>query len=242
VATELSRHGRGIAMSTQVREMFSLIAPRYDLANDLLSLGLHRRWRERAVRLSNAASGESVLDCATGTGDLALAFKRAVGPTGRVVGTDFCAEMLASAPAKAQRAGLSVEFQMADATALPFPSRTFDVASIGFGIRNVDDPALCLREMRRVVRPGGRVVVLEFGQPTGVFGALFRLYSRTLIPWLGSVVSGQRKAYEYLPRTAAAFPAGGRFLELMKQVGGFDHTRAQPLTFGIAYVYLGQVE
>jgi len=229
-------------MSTQVREMFSLIAPRYDLANDLLSLGLHRRWRERAVRLSNAASGESVLDCATGTGDLALAFKRAVGPTGRVVGTDFCAEMLASAPAKAQRAGLSVEFQMADATALPFPSRTFDVASIGFGIRNVDDPALCLREMRRVVRPGGRVVVLEFGQPTGVFGALFRLYSRTLIPWLGSVVSGQRKAYEYLPRTAAAFPAGGRFLELMEQVGGFDHTGAQPLTFGIAYVYLGQVE
>ena len=228
-------------MSTQVREMFSLIAPRYDLANDLLSLGLHRRWRERAVRLSNAASGESVLDCATGTGDLALAFKRAVGPTGRVVGTDFCAEMLASAPAKAQRAGLSVEFQMADATALPFPSRTFDVASIGFGLRNVDDPALCLREMRRVVRPGGRVVVLEFGQPTGVFGALFRLYSRTLIPWLGSVVSGQRKAYEYLPHTAAAFPAGGRFLELMEQVGGFDQTRARPLTFGIAYVYLGQV-
>jgi demethylmenaquinone methyltransferase/2-methoxy-6-polyprenyl-1,4-benzoquinol methylase len=228
-------------MSTQVREMFSLIAPRYDLANDLLSFGLHRRWRERAVRLSNAAPGESVLDCATGTGDLALAFKRAVGPTGRVVGTDFCAEMLASAPAKARRAGLSVEFQVADATAIPFPAGTFDIASIAFGIRNVDDPALCLREMRRVVRPGGRVVVLEFGQPTGVFGAVFRLYSRTLLPWLGSVVSRQREAYQYLPRTAAAFPAGGRFLELMEQVGGFERTRAQPLTFGTAYVYLGHV-
>jgi demethylmenaquinone methyltransferase/2-methoxy-6-polyprenyl-1,4-benzoquinol methylase len=228
-------------MSSEVREMFSIIAPRYDLANEVLSFGLHHRWRERAVRLSGAAQGQSVLDCATGTGDLALAFKRAVGPSGKVVGTDFCAEMLASAPDKAQRAGVRVQFEVADATALPYPDRSFDIASIAFGIRNVDDPLLCLREMVRVVRPGGRVVVLEFGQPTGVFGALFRFYSRALLPRIGALLSGHRQAYEYLPRTAAAFPAGDRFLALMNGTGGFENTAAHAVTFGTAYVYVGDV-
>ena len=107
-----------------------------------------------------------MLDCATGTGDLALAFKRTVGPEGEVVGTDFCAEMLAAAPAKAARAGVQVRFEVADALELPFRESSFDVASIAFGIRNVDDPVRCLREMARVVRPGGRVIVLEFGQPS----------------------------------------------------------------------------
>ncbi len=228
-------------MSSEVREMFSMIAPRYDLANEVLSFGLHHRWRARAVRLSGAAQGQSVLDCATGTGDLALAFKRAVGPSGKVVGADFCVEMLASAPGKAQRAGVRVQFEVADATALPYSDRSFDIASIAFGIRNVDDPLLCLREMVRVVRPGGRVVVLEFGQPTGVFGALFRFYSRALLPRIGSLLSGNRQAYEYLPRTAAAFPAGDRFLGLMDETGGFENTTAYALTFGTAYVYVGDV-
>jgi demethylmenaquinone methyltransferase / 2-methoxy-6-polyprenyl-1,4-benzoquinol methylase len=228
-------------MSTEVREMFSAIAPRYDLANDVLSFGLHHRWRQRAVNLSGAAEGQSVLDCATGTGDLALAFKRAVGASGKVVGTDFCVEMLASAPGKAQRAGLRVQFEVADATALPYRDRSFDIASIAFGIRNVDDPLLCLREMARVVRPRGRVVVLEFGQPTGLFGALFRLYSRALLPRIGSLVSGNRLAYEYLPRSAAAFPAAERFLTLMNETGAFENMTAHALTFGTAYVYVGHV-
>ncbi|HEX9602680.1 MAG TPA: ubiquinone/menaquinone biosynthesis methyltransferase, partial [Myxococcales bacterium] len=172
-------------MSEQVREMFASIARRYDAANEVLSLGVHRAWRRAAVRLSGVLPGDRVLDCATGTGDLALAFKRAVGPSGEVVGTDFCAEMLASAPAKAQRAGLPVRFEVADALSLPYADASFDVASIGFGIRNVDDPVRCLREMARVVRPGGRVVVLEFGQPRGPFGALFRVYSRQVMPALG---------------------------------------------------------
>ena len=226
-------------MSEQVREMFASIARRYDAANEVLSLGVHRAWRRAAVELSGAHPGDRVLDCATGTGDLALAFKRAVGRQGQVVGTDFCAEMLASAPEKARRAGVDVRFEVADALALPYPDASFDVASIGFGIRNVDDPVRCLREMARVVRPGGRVVVLEFGQPRGPFGALFRVYSRQVMPALGGLLTGNRAAYEYLPRTAAAFPAGDRFLALMDEAGCFAQRSATPLLAGTAYVYVG---
>jgi demethylmenaquinone methyltransferase/2-methoxy-6-polyprenyl-1,4-benzoquinol methylase len=227
-------------MSAQVRQMFAQIAPRYDLANEVLSLGIHRWWRRIAVRESGVRPGQSVLDCATGTGDLALAFKRAVGPTGKVIGTDFCAEMLAVAPQKALRAGLEVEFEVADATALPYPKASFDVTAIAFGIRNVDDPMRCLRELARVTRPGGRVVVLEFGQPRGAFGSLFRLYSAKIMPWLGGALTGQRSAYEYLPRTAASFPSGDRFLTMMAEASAFSELKASPLTFGTAYVYLGR--
>ena len=228
-------------MSEQVREMFASIARRYDTANEVLSLGVHRSWRRAAVQLSGARPGDRVLDCATGTGDLAIAFKRAVGPGGEVVGTDFCAEMLESAAPKATRAGVQIRFEVADALALPFAHGSFDVASIAFGIRNVDDPVACLREMARVVRPGGRVVVLEFGQPRGPFGTLFRLYSKRVMPAVGGLLTGNRSAYEYLPRTAAAFPAGDRFLALMDAAGAFAARSATPLLAGTAYVYVGTV-
>jgi demethylmenaquinone methyltransferase/2-methoxy-6-polyprenyl-1,4-benzoquinol methylase len=228
-------------VSEQVREMFASIARRYDAANEVLSLGVHRSWRRAAVQLSGARPGDRVLDCATGTGELALAFKRAVGPGGEVVATDFCAEMLAGGKPKAQRAGLDVRFEVADALALPFPDRSFDIASIAFGIRNVDDPVRCLREMARVVRKGGRLVVLEFGQPHGAFGALFRVYSRRVMPAVGGLLTGNRAAYEYLPRTAAAFPAGERFLALMDQAGSFADRSATSLLAGTAYVYIGTV-
>ena len=226
-------------MSTEVREMFASIARRYDAANEVLSLGVHKGWRRAAVAISGAAPGQRVLDCATGTGDLALQFKRAVGPSGEVIGTDFCAEMLQPAPAKAARAGLDVKFAVADALALPYPDGQFDVASIAFGIRNVDDPLRCLREMGRVVKRGGSVVVLEFGQPRGTFCALFRAYSRGVMPLVGGLLTGNRAAYEYLPRTAAAFPAGERFVALMGEADVFSRTEAHPLTFGTAYVYRG---
>jgi demethylmenaquinone methyltransferase/2-methoxy-6-polyprenyl-1,4-benzoquinol methylase len=228
-------------MSLEVRRMFASIAPRYDATNQLLSLGVHRLWRRSAVRLSGVRPGDRVLDCATGTGDLALAFQRKVGRAGLVVGTDFCGPMLAPAPAKAAAAGLPVRFGQADALALPFGRGSFDVCSIAFGIRNVDDPTACLREMARVVKPGGRVVVLEFGQPAGPFGALFRLYSSAVMPLVGGLVTGNRDAYRYLPRTAASFPAGERFLALARASRAFAEVRATPLTFGTAYVYVGLV-
>ena len=228
-------------MSEQVQAMFSAIAPRYDLANGVLSLGTHQLWRRAAVKAAGAGEGARVLDCATGTGDLALAFKRAVGPAGRVVGTDFCAEMLEHAPPKALAAGLDVEFAQADAQALPYSDDSFDVASIAFGIRNVDDPVRCLKEMARVVRPGGRVVVLEFGQPSGLFGALFRLYSGHVLPFIGGLISGRPAAYRYLDRTAAAFPSGPVFTALMEQAGVFQKIDDRALTFGTVHVYTGVV-
>jgi demethylmenaquinone methyltransferase/2-methoxy-6-polyprenyl-1,4-benzoquinol methylase len=228
-------------MSEQVHQMFTQIAPRYDVTNDVLSMGTHRLWRKTAVRLSKVKAGDAVLDCATGTGDLAIDFKRAVGPTGRVKGTDFNAAMLSTAPAKAKAQGLDIDFEVADAMKLPYPGQQFDVSSISFGIRNVDDPKVCLTELARVVKPGGRVVVLEFGQPTGLFGAIFKLYSRFVMPLIGQALTGNRAAYEYLPRTAAAFPAGDTFVELMRSAGVFSEQSAHPLMSGLAYVYVGVV-
>ncbi|MEX0594213.1 MAG: bifunctional demethylmenaquinone methyltransferase/2-methoxy-6-polyprenyl-1,4-benzoquinol methylase UbiE [Balneolaceae bacterium] len=228
-------------MSEKVREMFADIAPSYDRVNGILSFGVHHLWRNEAVRESAVRPGDRVLDCATGTGDLALAFKKAVGRDGVVVGTDFCAEMMETAPAKAVDAELVVRFEVADAMNLPYETDSFDLASIAFGIRNVDDPVVALREMARVVRPGGRVVVLEFGQPEGLLGPPYRFYSRTVMPAVGGWLTGNREAYTYLPKTSAAFPAGEAFLEVMDRAGVFASRRAVSQTGGIAWIYVGTV-
>ena len=228
-------------MSQAVHAMFSDIAASYDRANSILSFGIHHLWRRATVAASGVRKGSSVLDCATGTGDLALAFKRAVGPTGRVVGTDFNADMLSYAPGKAQRNGLDVEFEVADAMHLPYADATFDAASISFGIRNVDVPRVALADMARVVKPGGKVVVLEFGQPRGIMGMLYGAYSRYVIPFIGGRITGNRQAYEYLPTTAAAFPCREAFTDLMTSTGRFKDCTYRELTGGIAFLYVGTV-
>ena len=228
-------------MSDAVHAMFSDIAPKYDLANSILSLGVHHLWRSATVKASGATRGSSVLDCATGTGDLALAFQRVVGPTARVVGTDFNADMLSFAPAKAKRKGLNVAFEVADAMNLKYDDATFDVSSISFGIRNVDTPLVALGEMARVVKPGGRIVVLEFGQPRGLVGATYRWYSKNVIPFIGGRITGYRKAYEYLPTTAATFPCREEFLALMKKTGRLEDCDYREITGGIAFLYVGTV-
>jgi demethylmenaquinone methyltransferase/2-methoxy-6-polyprenyl-1,4-benzoquinol methylase len=229
-------------MSEKVRSMFASIAGRYDITNTVLSLGTHHLWRSITVKESGVSAGQRVLDCATGTGDLALAFKEKVGKEGVVIGTDFCKEMLDLAPAKAAKEGLDVTFEIADAMNLPYESNRFDVASISFGIRNVDDPLICLKEMARVVRPGGNVVVLEFGQPKGLFKYFYGFYQKYIMPLLGGLLTGNKEAYTYLPETSARFPSGNEFLELMKKAGVFSAMKYRPLTFGIAYIYVGTVK
>jgi demethylmenaquinone methyltransferase/2-methoxy-6-polyprenyl-1,4-benzoquinol methylase len=229
-------------MSSQVRAMFASIASRYDRGNQVLSIGLHHRWRRLGVKLSGAEPGARVLDCATGTGDLAFEFQRAVGPSGEVVGIDFCSEMLEVARLKGAREGFPTRFAEADALRLPYEDGFFDVASIAFGIRNVDDPARAVAEMARVVRPGGSVVVLEFGQPGGaLFRPLYRFYSAKVIPRIGGWLTGERRAYEYLHRTSSAFPCGAAFVALMENTKRFSKVRARSVTGGITHVYVGIV-
>lgn len=218
--------------------MFAAISGRYDRANQWLSGGVHHLWRRAAVRYSGAAPGDRVLDCATGTGDLAIAFRRAVGSTGHVTGTDFVPEMIALARQKSSW----ISFEVADVTNLPYADASFDIASISFGIRNVGDPKRGIAELARVVRPGGRVVVLEFGQPhSRQFARLYDLYAQRLLPRLGGAITGEREAYEYLNTSSARFPCREDFAQLMRDAAPFSSVEWKPLTFGIAYLYRGVV-
>lgn len=229
--------------SQRIQKMFGEIAPQYDRANSVMSLGIHHLWRSAVVRWSEARTGQAVLDCATGTGDLAFAFKKAVGSSGRVVGTDFCAPMLEPAPAKAQALGLPVEFSVADVQELPFKSNEFDISSISFGIRNVSDPVKGLSELARVVKPGGCVMVLEFGQVRiPVIRELYNFYSEKILPKVGGWVTGRPEAYDYLQKSSAQFPCREGFVDLMRQTGRFDEIEFKSLSLGIAYIYKGRVK
>lgn len=233
----------GKPKAEQVRAMFNDIAENYDLANTVMSAGIHHLWRKALVKWSGAKDGHEVLDCATGTGDLAIEFKKAVGPAGRVVGTDFSPGMLGPAPAKAEKAGLEIQFEQADVTDLKFEDATFDISSISFGIRNVENPVKGVSELARVVRPGGTVMVLEFGQPSVPgFRQAYEFYSRHILPKVGGLVTGRRQAYEYLQDSSAQFPCRDGFVALMHETGRFTKVEFRPVSFGIAYLYKGTVK
>ncbi len=226
----------------KIRSMFSKVAAKYDTANSVLSVGIHHLWRKKVITLSNAKPGMKVLDCATGTGDLAIAFKKAVGPKGAVVGTDFCVEMMETAPAKAKSQNLDITFEFADVTKLQYPDQQFDITSISFGIRNVSNPVTALKEMARVTKPGGKVMILEFGKmDMPVISPIYNYYSENILPKLGGLVSGQKEAYDYLQKSSAAFPSRENFLNLMKQTGAFSSVKYTPVSLGIAYIYEGVV-
>ncbi|HJW92104.1 MAG TPA: bifunctional demethylmenaquinone methyltransferase/2-methoxy-6-polyprenyl-1,4-benzoquinol methylase UbiE [Thermoanaerobaculia bacterium] len=219
----------------RIKSMFRDISPGYDRANQILSAGVHHLWRRAAVRVSGAKNGDAVLDCATGTGDLAIAFKKRV-QSGRVVGTDFVPEMVELAKKKAS----NIEFEVADVTNLPYPNDTFDVASISFGIRNVGDPRRGISELARVIKPGGRVLILEFGQPRSrAFGAFYDFYRKRILPRLGGALTGNRDAYDYLESSTARFPSGDDFAAMMRESAPFETITMRPLTFGIAWLYCG---
>lgn len=227
----------------RVHDIFSRVAPRYDVANDVLSFGVHRLWKSRLVEVTGVETGDRVLDCATGTGDVAFALADRVGPDGKVVAIDFNAEMLDRARKKADDRGdrLPIRWSQEDIHDLPYDDDHFAAATIAYGIRNVDAPDRALVEMARVVRPGGTVAILEFGQPDGLFGRLYETYSRHLLPLIGGAVTGEGDAYRYLDRSSRAFPAGEAFVRRMEATGVFERTDARKLTGGISWIYLGRV-
>jgi demethylmenaquinone methyltransferase/2-methoxy-6-polyprenyl-1,4-benzoquinol methylase len=224
----------------KVKQIFEKVAIRYDRANSILSLGIHHLWRKKLVSWSSAKTGFKVLDCATGTGDLALEFKKTVGSSGTVIGTDFCAEMISLAPGKAEALNLDVNFKVADVLALPFEDNTFDVASISFGIRNVADPKKAISELFRILKPGGKLMILEFGQPENpLFGRVYEWYSKNILPKVGGAITGYPEAYAYLEDSSAHFPCRSEFLKIMRTAAPFFSLEYKSLSLGIAYMYKG---
>lgn len=219
-------------------EMFDRIARRYDLVNRVLSLGLDKGWRRRTVRRLQLGERPRVLDVATGTGDLAIDIAR-MTPGATVVGLDPSTQMLAIARTKLAKRGLDdrVSLVVGDAQELPYQACEMDAATIAFGIRNVPDRPRALRELARVVRPGGRIAVLELGEPrAGVLGRAARFHTRHVVPRLGSLLSGSRE-YAYLQRSIAAFPPADEFAAMMERAG-LHVIEVSPLTFGACTLYV----
>jgi demethylmenaquinone methyltransferase/2-methoxy-6-polyprenyl-1,4-benzoquinol methylase len=226
----------------RIAGMFDAIAPRYDLLNRVLSAGLDQRWRRRATRALALEPEDVLLDVCAGTGDLALGALAGPTPPARVIALDFSAEMLTRGLAKSRRAGASSRLVLvrADATRLPLPDASADAAAIAFGIRNVQDPGRACRELARVLRPGGRLAILEFGLPRRqAFRSLYLWYAERVLPRIGRLVSRHRSAYAYLPESVERFPPPEEFGQRLQEAG-FPHVTIGSLTLGIVYLYVAR--
>ena len=225
----------------RVREMFAAIAGRYDLLNHLLSGNTDKRWRRlvaRRLQAALSADGACALDVACGTGDLSLALA-AEAKGARIIGLDFCRPMLEIAARKSAAGLASPDFIEADALKLPFADESFEAVSIAFGLRNLASVEGGLRELRRVLKPGGRAAILEFSTPVVPgFRTLFRFYFTRVLPRIGGIISGSRGAYEYLPDSVSRFPDQKALVRLMRAVG-FEEIEYQNLTGGIAALHIG---
>lgn len=230
--TSLTREGSGA--------MFDGIAARYDLVNRVISLGIDQSWRRKTVRALELGAAHRVLDLATGTADLGIQVAR-TDLSVTVVGLDPSGKMLDVGREKVARAGLTtrVELVQGDAQALPFADASFHSVCIAFGIRNVPDRALALREMARVTRPGGRIAILELSEPRGgLMGAMARFHIHTVVPYVGALLSGV-KEYQYLQRSISAFPPAAEFAELMQR-SNLNVLGVHPLTFGVCHLYVAE--
>jgi demethylmenaquinone methyltransferase/2-methoxy-6-polyprenyl-1,4-benzoquinol methylase len=225
----------------RIAGMFDAIAPRYDLLNRTLSAGLDQRWRARAIRELALTPSDVLIDVCTGTADVAVAALSSATPPSRAIGLDFSREMLRRGLEKSRRAaGTRIGLVQADATRLPLPDASADAATIAFGIRNVQQPEAACRELARVLRPGGRVAILEFGLPRARwFRSLYLWYAERVMPRVGALVSRHGSAYAYLPESVGRFPPPETFGSTL-QSAGFPHVTIVPLTLGIVYLYVAR--
>ncbi len=224
-----------------IQTMFASIASSYDKANTIMTFGLDKKWRKQVVKYSGAKKQDRVLDCATGTGDLAFCFENITGAT--TVGIDFCPEMISIAKQKAIQQKSHTKFQTADMTQLPFKDNQFTICSVAYGIRNTNAIELALKEMARVTRSKGYLVILETGSSSPFFIKQgISLYTKYLMPLLGGWISGKKTAYQYLNHSSQNFPGGKNFTQLLKDTGYFENIEFQSLCFGASFLYRAQVK
>jgi len=223
-----------------VRQMFDDISIRYDFLNHFLSMGIDRSWRKQLVKLLSEKKPVTILDVATGTGDLAIAMTAL--KSARITGIDIAEKMLATGQLKITESGIGdiINLQQGDAEQIPFPDSSFDAVTVAFGVRNFEDLLRGLTEMRRVLIPGGTMMILEFSHPSSFpFRQFYRIYSTLFIPLIGRIFSGDNKAYRYLPDSISAFPSGNDFLTVLNNIG-MKKSRQVVLTFGVASIYIAE--
>lgn len=221
-----------------VKEVFESVAKRYDLMNDVLSFGLHRVWKRTCVSLSGVAEGQKVLDIASGTCDMAIRFGEVVGKSGEVWATDINHEMIKEGTKRLKAVGCKAHVAICDCEALPFEDNYFDIAVVSFGLRNMTHKDRALKEMMRVVRPGGRVVVLEFSRCWKIFKPFYDLYSFKLMPWLGQKIAGDAESYRYLAESIRMHPDQETLAGIMEEVG-LDRVTWKNMTFGVCALHIG---
>jgi demethylmenaquinone methyltransferase/2-methoxy-6-polyprenyl-1,4-benzoquinol methylase len=222
----------------RVRRVFDSVAPRYDLMNDLMSMGLHRGWKAYTVLVSNVRPGDRVLDIAGGTGDLALAFAKKVGASGQVVHTDINEAMLRTGRDRLLDAGIVLPTLVCDAEKLPFADDSFDLVSVAFGLRNMTHKDLALAEMNRVLKPGGKLLVLEFSKVAQPLRKAYDWYSFKVLPQLGNLVAGDSASYRYLAESIRMHPDQQELKSLMHK-GGFGHVDYHNMTGGVVALHVG---
>lgn len=223
----------------QVAQMFDNISANYDFLNHFLSLNIDKGWRKKVVKMASAGKPKQILDVATGTADLAIALTKAHPE--KITGIDISRGMLDVGQKKIDAKGLSqiITLEQADSEALPFEDNTFDIVTVAFGVRNFENLEKGISEIYRVLKPNGKILVLEFSQPTGFpFKQVYQFYFKNILPTLGKLVSKDSSAYTYLPESVNAFPSGKAFTSVLEKTG-FTQTSFRPVTFGVATIYQG---
>jgi demethylmenaquinone methyltransferase/2-methoxy-6-polyprenyl-1,4-benzoquinol methylase len=224
--------------ASRVRSVFDSVAPKYDVMNDLMSAGLHRLWKRYTLTVSNPQPGQQVLDIAGGTGDLSLAFAKKVGPTGRVVHTDINEAMLREGRTRLLDLGVVLPTLVCDAEQLPFASESFDFVSVAFGLRNMTNKKNALAEMHRTLKPGGKLLVLEFSRVAKPLEKAYDWYSFNILPKLGKLVANDEDSYRYLAESIRMHPGQEELRQMMKSAG-FGHVDVHNLSAGVVALHVG---